>query len=914
MADGVSREEKLAAGLKKLKQFQQQKRVRQNKNCDSDKTKITRKKASPSKDDSLFENSTSKGTVSEPSAVIQQEVPSTRKSNGDLEQSKNKELSSTESLRQISLHLNGLMSETDAFMNGSIEQDEQAEFESKSLEKRNQELAQLVNNLQQSNDQLEFQLQDLRAKNKRLLQNFELEKKELLEKAHKEQVSLKDQLQVHIQTIGILVAEKTELQSSLSLSQQTAKQKAGEVEELQGRLRASRQRASDLERDLIALTNSNQQLEKVNKEALKDIERLKMDIYKASKSSEDLKLANAELTEKLNKKIAHLETVEKELAECQNKLSVVEVQAQQFSENNNENPSQLEEVYQQKFELEKRISLYKESIDKLINERDQMSEQYQQYVQQLSQQVTSLRDEIKQLSNEKDALSKEKNILQEKLETQQHSKDALSAEPSELKVQISVLENQNEELRKKLEAELCNNSKTATLLQEQEKKILELEKVISRLKEDEVDKSRLVETMQSDKVAASRAVAQNRELKKQLEELQSGFVSMSNDKLELAEKLHSEQHITKELGERLSQQEEELHELKEQLAQREAELQDLHKSNTKGIYQQNQIADRMRHYEAQGQLVEMLQKELHQAQEQINSLVSQNSELRMAIATQAEVTVSDESAKEDRDATKRNDLVASLSASVRQLEMERNQMMKQLEEQKNNRTNLEQQLKKKEIQLSEGSEGNGDVVSQEEYNLMKNAMTQLEERFKQTMNKIAELSDERQQLEHLVTQLQGETETIGDYIALYQIQRGLMRKRASEKDEYIAQLARDREDLKAKLGQLQDLVMKLLEERKQFQTQTSSLDTNLELIQIPELEERKIQNPDQLDGQNQNGSDSSIDVSSGSTDVEVTKKPEATAKKIMELLTEIETTNLVEKPVLDNFHPCPVCSGRLITV
>lgn len=40
---------------------------------------------------------------------------------------------------------------------------------------------------------------------------------------------------------------------------------------------------------------------------------------------------------------------------------------------------------------------------------------------------------------------------------------------------------------------------------------------------------------------------------------------------------------------------------------------------------------------------------------------------------------------------------------------------------------------------------------------------------------------------------------LGDYIALYQIQRGLMRKRASEKDEYIAQLARDREDLKVSI-------------------------------------------------------------------------------------------------------------------
>lgn len=37
----------------------------------------------------------------------------------------------------------------------------------------------------------------------------------------------------------------------------------------------------------------------------------------------------------------------------------------------------------------------KESIDKLINERDKMGEQYQQYIQQLSQQVASLRDEVR---------------------------------------------------------------------------------------------------------------------------------------------------------------------------------------------------------------------------------------------------------------------------------------------------------------------------------------------------------------------------------------------------------------------------------------------------------------------------------------------------------------------------------------
>jgi hypothetical protein len=43
-----------------------------------------------------------------------------------------------------------------------------------------------------------------------------------------------------------------------------------------------------------------------------------------------------------------------------------------------------------------------------------------------------------------------------------------------------------------------------------------------------------------------------------------------------------------------------------------------------------------------------------------------------------------------------------------------------------------------------------------------NALRQLEEKFKMTMTELAELSDEKQRLEHLVTQLQLETETIGE--------------------------------------------------------------------------------------------------------------------------------------------------------
>lgn len=40
-------------------------------------------------------------------------------------------------------------------------------------------------------------------------------------------------------------------------------------------------------------------------------------------------------------------------------------------------------------------------------------------------------------------------------------------------------------------------------------------------------------------------------------------------------------------------------------------------------------------------------------------------------------------------------------------------------------------------------------------------ITKLEKKFKEAMEKVAELTDEKQRLEHLVLQLQGETETIG---------------------------------------------------------------------------------------------------------------------------------------------------------
>lgn len=71
-------------------------------------------------------------------------------------------------------------------------------------------------------------------------------------------------------------------------------------------------------------------------------------------------------------------------------------------------------------------------------------------------------------------------------------------------------------------------------------------------------------------------------------------------------------------------------------------------------------------------------------------------------------------------------------------------------------------------EMGDGDDDNATTtVSVAEYRNLKQAMIKLESRFTKTMNDIAELSDEKQQLEYLVMQLQGETETIGIYSGLF---------------------------------------------------------------------------------------------------------------------------------------------------
>jgi hypothetical protein len=105
------------------------------------------------------------------------------------------------------------------------------------------------------------------------------------------------------------------------------------------------------------------------------------------------------------------------------------------------------------------------------------------------------------------------------------------------------------------------------------------------------------------------------------------------------------------------------------------------------------------------------------------------------------------------------------------------------------------------------------AVAFDMYDKLKTAMEQLQGRFSQAMQQNASLCDEKDQLEHIVEQLRTETDTIGEYITIYQHQRKVTRDRLREKQAYIERISHEKEEVQRKLLELQELVVNLLHER-----------------------------------------------------------------------------------------------------
>uniref|UniRef100_A0A4W6CXQ8 Golgin A2 n=1 Tax=Lates calcarifer TaxID=8187 RepID=A0A4W6CXQ8_LATCA len=871
-------------------------------------------------------------------------------------------LSSTESLRQLSQQLNGLVSES-----------------------RNQELAAALESSNLTNSQLNTQLDQLVRSCVCVS-----ERKEFEQRFSKEQGAMREQLQVHIQTIGILVSEKSELQTALQYTQQAARQKTAEAEELNNRLQATKQRVSELERTLSSVSTQQKQFEKHNKELEKDRDSLRLEMFRVNNVSEELKQQSSELSEQLRLSTQENGAMRLELEDLRKRLEIADLMLQQCSNQSDPNSAnqQVQLLLEEKQHLEAHNHQLMESISQLKTERDCYAEQIQEEgrvwkdkTEQLLTQVSLVAEErdrninrVQELEASIAELKSAAALLSQEREAQDNA-EPQSSGPSESEValqeSLSRLQQEKEALTAQYQAQLRDNEQLSRLCAEQETRLGELDRQVESQAQEAEDRRRMLEDVQSDKATISRALTQNRTLKDQLAELQNGFVKLTNENMELTTAIQSEQHVKKELARRMGELQEELHNVKEQLELKSQETQGLVEQRDQVVahlqqycagyqalasereqlhqqyLQQTQLMDRLQHDESHGRAqLEISHTQLQQAQDHLQQLVRDNEQLRAevrellsssALATSTrdqgdgvESQAQQESPKQSssivipEDFESQKEMEEFIRGALAQLEAERDEARRQLEEE--HRLHMaarhqaalalsleHQNHSHKPAHDHHHEHDHTQGVPVEVHQALQAAMEKLQQRFTSLMQEKADLKERVEELEHRCIQLSGETDTIGEYIALYQNQRAIMKQKHQEKEQYISMLAQDKEEMKAKLAELQDLVMRLVAERNDWYSRYTGAvaggasTVNPDLLPVGEdhtsMEVIPLSEPATAPE-----APSSQTLSSGLSQTDskpLAPKEDGTAQQIMQLLHEIQNPQgALRSPPFLGENPC----------
>ncbi|XP_039717474.1 golgin subfamily A member 2 isoform X5 [Pteropus medius] len=860
-----TRQSKLAAARKKLREYQLKhgllptgpKKKRKVKNGNNPETPTSHEchsaedapkdcaaPAAPPADDTM-----SPGGVTSPCAGPSRVTSMASTQNHDAENGPSpmdgSKFSSTESLRQLSQQLNGLVSESTSYING---EGLASSANIKALEKQ---------------------------QNQETVDQLEKEKAECEQKRLKEQGALREQLQVHIQTIGILVSEKTELQTALSHTHQAVRHKAGEVEDLICRLKSSRQRIAELERTLSAISTQQKQADRYTKELTKDRDTLRLELYRSNKANEDLKQQNSELEEKLRVLATENSAMQIRFEESQKKLEMSELLLQQLSSQSEtpDSKQQLEQALEERAKLEAHVEQLKDLLKQLQMERDQYAENlkeenaiWQQRMEQMSEKMCKLREEKEQSVSQVQELETRLTELRNQIAVPPPQQPP--AGPSEMEQRLEAeakqLQKELESLAGQLQAQVQDNEGLSRLNREQEQRLLELEQAAERWGEQAEERKRVLETMQSDRTTISRALSQNRELKEQLAELQNGFVRLTNENMEITSAFQSEQHVKKELAKKLDQLQEKLEELKETVELKSQEAQSLQQQRDqylshlqqyvvsyqqhvaayqqlasekevlhKQVLLQTQLMDQLQHEEVQVKMeADMARQELQETQERLEAANQQNHNLQAQLSLMAlpgegdGVDIEEEDKEAPRpklsmpeDLESPEAMVAFFNSALASADEEQARLRGQLKEQKLHCRRLAQLAAPSQHPLegeAPAPRTGGNGVPAERHQALQVAMDKLQGRFTELMQEKVDLKDRVEELEHRCIQLSGETDTIGEYIALYQSQRAVLKERHREKEEYISRLAQDKEEMKVKLLELQELVLRLVGERNEW--------------------------------------------------------------------------------------------------
>nr|XP_039262672.1 golgin subfamily A member 2-like [Styela clava] len=825
----MDREAKLAAAKKKLRQFKKKKGLNKSpKSAENSETSSTTSDrptptSTPTQNhaDDILEIEKSEKFIDEKFELL-------RNANSDnLSEST---AATTESILQVSAKLNGIAAEAamfidDASSNHSSEEKfqiidhpkpEEPEQQNviSALEVRNQELASKLASFSQDNEVLRGHCHNL-SDQVQLMQKQLEAKTESENRQFEDENVFQEKLQVQMQTISVLVSEKQDLHQELLMLRSELHNRNIQHEKNVEEMQTMREKLASCVRDLQSKTDEYHHLERNNIHLQSQNSDYNQELIQTKQILENEKMQSTELMGKLQTKVVEFNELYRTHVDLKERFEMADVLLQQMSANNNADAaSQLRNIQQENETLKTRCLDYQQAFEQMNAEREQLDTQYNDTRKKWENDLQNLQQKISLLENEKQDLYQQCMNLHESLKTlnekqneeknetldnTENNIDNINDAVNEEKQKAATIQNN---LREEITAQQNTNQYLSHLVQEKETRIYELENELDQVKSSINEHEQLLDNARSDKVAISRALLQNKQLKEQLEEIQDGFVRMSNDKMDLATNVISLEHVNKDLQLKYDQSEElqeqlrqelqryqlGMHRLQEQNSHLQSHLNAAQSSHQNGVAQppENSQIEALQHMIAQ------LQNENQNLQEKLNSVIvinqtESNPEIEHASTSTDIINDASLDRITENDSTKIPEPENETMATDEDMHTEHNTVS-------HVQNHFTYQIENNGVQLD--------------------AMAILQEKFTAVMKEKADLLNRLELMEHANTQLQNECDTIGEYIALYHNQRQILKQRHKEKDKYISNIIQEREAMQGKVEQLQTLIVAVLNNRQ----------------------------------------------------------------------------------------------------
>ncbi|XP_018787777.1 PREDICTED: golgin subfamily A member 2 [Bactrocera latifrons] len=632
-----------------------------------------------------------------------------------------------------------------------------------------------------------------------------------------------DQMQLqNINAIQVLITEKAALTTDLNKCRSLCRGRELENEELRTQLESTTQRQEELLQHYQVQQQSLEQLRNKNAE-------LQHKLAQATAKQEDQAGHLDELKRLLDVMQQRATDVEHQFKEKANELEMAQLRIRQLSDeaNVNQPDNRVETLTQTQFMYEQQIRDLQAMVQQLTYDKEQASSQYQSYVKHLNSELSNLSEKNSELLDEytkqqererqlvdhigaleKDIqrnISRQDHLRKGKEQESQTRSEAPVQEVEKLKEQIGDYEMERHEFQLKIKSQEDRIEILSSELQEKQTRLDQLEEHVRNYASEQPDQIKLLATMESDKIAASRALAQNIELKKQLDELELRFVQLTNDKADLMNKLDAEEHANREMRANYNEMEERLHNIDARFKYKDEEMIRLSHENMELT---NKAAALQWRLQRQGKKLDghnhshEPNDELHEPR--YNGCNDEHEHIHEDDYNEHDHHENEPDYHEHEHNYHEHKHHHEQEHDHHEHNHDHDEHSSDHELNLNNENKHSQHHHQHVKQLSTSSSNTSTP-----YLPTEEAVERLEQRFTRLMSQVADLTDEKQRLEHLVLQLQSETETIGEYITLYQTQRRMLKQREYEKAAQMQLLQREREQLRDRIGILNNLVNSL---------------------------------------------------------------------------------------------------------